>query len=95
MNPDSTQTNSAAENVDPNVAAATPSKGKDDVSAANNAAQAKEWSASDKSATVSSLQDLRDKSPELFKSMMQGIAQQICKDMRESQERLKKNLRGQ
>lgn len=87
----------SSQNVDPNAQQtdATAAKGKTDVSGQANVEQKQAWDAKDKASTISSLEDLRTKSPELFKQMMQGIAQQICKQMKESQERLKKNMRGQ
>ena len=42
---------------------------------------------------ISSTADLREKAPEVWDKMMEGIAQNIIKDMRQRQERLKKMMR--
>ena len=42
---------------------------------------------------VSSLAELKEKAPEVYEKMMQGIAQNIISEMRERQERLKKLMR--
>lgn len=43
--------------------------------------------------TVTSLEDLKTKSPELYKAMIEGIAQNICRKMQKNQERIKKLMR--
>ncbi len=87
------------ENVDPNVQAAsnnaTETKGKEALSAQANSEQKQVWDASNASSKISSLEDLKSKSPELYQKMMEGIAQQICRQMKDGQDRVKKNLRGQ
>lgn len=40
--------------------------------------------------TVSSMQDLKNQSPEVYDAMMEGIAMQICSESRRAQERLRK-----
>lgn len=47
----------------------------------------------DMETTVNSAADLKEKAPEVWDKMMQGIAQNIIKDMRQRQERLKKMMR--
>ncbi|ADI38907.1 putative uncharacterized protein [Waddlia chondrophila 2032/99] len=47
----------------------------------------------DMDTVISSASDLKEKAPEVWDKMMQGIAQNIIKDMRERQERLKKMMR--
>jgi hypothetical protein len=97
MDSNSFTSNAPTENVDPNVQAAsnaTQTNGKDALSAQGNVEQKKAWDATSKDSTISSLEDLRSKSPELFKKMMEGIAQQICREMKDGQDRIKKNLRG-
>ena len=42
---------------------------------------------------ISDTADLKNKAPEVWDKMMQGIAQNIIKDMRQRQERLKKMMR--
>lgn len=42
---------------------------------------------------ISSLSDLKDKAPEVWQKMMEGIAQKIISDMRQRQENLKKMWR--
>ncbi len=42
---------------------------------------------------ISSMKDLQNKAPEVWDKMMEGIAQNIIKDMRHRQERLKKMWR--
>ncbi len=39
---------------------------------------------------ISSMSALRTESPKMFKAMMDGLAQSICKQMKEGQERIKK-----
>ncbi|HEY4831652.1 MAG TPA: hypothetical protein VIH61_03730 [Waddliaceae bacterium] len=43
--------------------------------------------------TVGSLAELKEKAPDVYNMMMQGIAQNIISEMRERQERLKKLMR--
>ena len=38
---------------------------------------------------VSSLEDLKNKAPEVYQKMMEGIAMKICNEMRSSQDRIK------
>ena len=38
---------------------------------------------------VSSMEDLKNKAPEVYQKMMEGIAMKICNEMRSSQERIK------
>lgn len=42
---------------------------------------------------IKSLEDLKTKSPKLYEMMMQGIAFNICNEMKDSQERLKEMMR--
>lgn len=42
---------------------------------------------------IASMKDLQEKAPEVWDKMMEGIAQNIIKDMRQRQERLKKMWR--
>lgn len=42
------------------------------------------------SGTVSSMADLKEQAPEVYKAMMQGIAMNICRDMEHHQARLHK-----
>jgi hypothetical protein len=42
---------------------------------------------------VTSMADLKDKAPELYKRMMQGLAQNIIGRMRDAQRRLKESMR--
>ena len=49
----------------------------------------------DSSSTVSSLNDLKEKAPKVYKAMVMGIAQNICNEMQHSQERLKKTMKGE
>ena len=42
---------------------------------------------------ISNTADLKEKAPEVWDKMMEGIAQNIIKDMRQRQERLKKMMR--
>lgn len=42
---------------------------------------------------INSLQDLKKKAPQVYKMMMEGIAMNICNEMRSHQERLKKMMR--
>jgi hypothetical protein len=45
------------------------------------------------STPITSLADLKDKAPEVYKAMMEGIAQNIINKMNDHQERLKKLMR--
>lgn len=45
------------------------------------------------STTISSLDQLKKKAPKLYKQMLEGIAMNICRDMKDHQERLKKLMR--
>lgn len=45
------------------------------------------------STQIGSMSDLKDKAPELYKAMMQGLATNICNDMKDHQERLKEMQR--
>lgn len=45
------------------------------------------------STTINSMEELKEKAPEFYKKMMEGIAMTIIKDMRQHQERLKKMMR--
>ncbi|MCB1135792.1 MAG: hypothetical protein KDK78_05960 [Chlamydiia bacterium] len=57
-------------------------------------APAKEFIASDAHIkNISSMEDLRKKNKDLYRIMMEGIAQQILSDMRRSQQRLKDTIR--
>lgn len=47
----------------------------------------------DMNTKVSSAADLKEKAPEVWDKMMEGIAQNIISDMRKRQERLKKMMR--
>lgn len=42
---------------------------------------------------ISNMNDLKEKAPEVYKMMMEGIAQNIISKMNEQQERLKKMMR--
>lgn len=42
---------------------------------------------------VNSLSELRTKAPKVYNAMMQGIAMDICNDMKHHQDRLKKLVR--
>jgi hypothetical protein len=42
---------------------------------------------------ISSMADLKEKAPELYKKMMQGLAQNIIGRMRDAQKRLKESMR--
>lgn len=42
------------------------------------------------SGTVSSIADLKEQAPDVYKAMMQGIAMNICRDMEHHQNRLHK-----
>jgi len=42
---------------------------------------------------ISSIEDLKKKSPELYQKMLEGIGMAICNDMKEHQNRLKKLMR--
>ena len=44
------------------------------------------------STKINSLDDLKKKSPELYRKMMEGIAMSICSDMKEHQDRLKQMM---
>ncbi len=43
--------------------------------------------------SVSSMADLKEKSPKVYNAMMQGIAINICREMQDHQRRLKKITR--
>lgn len=45
------------------------------------------------STKIGSLNDLKEKSPELYNKMMQGIATNICNEMKDHQDRLKRLMR--
>lgn len=45
------------------------------------------------STRFNSLEDLKEKAPQVYNAMMLGIAQNICKDMQEAQQRLKTMMR--
>lgn len=45
------------------------------------------------STQIGSMSDLKDKAPELYKAMMQGLATNICNDMKDHQDRLKEMQR--
>lgn len=45
--------------------------------------------------SFNSMADLKDKYPELYNRMMQGIAINICRDMQRAQTRLKQEMRRQ
>jgi hypothetical protein len=45
------------------------------------------------SGSVSNMKDLKEKAPEVYKAMMQGIAQTIISKMHTQQEHLKKMMR--
>ncbi len=45
------------------------------------------------STSFNSMKDLKEKAPEFYDKMMEGIAMTIIKDMRRHQERLKKLMR--
>lgn len=47
----------------------------------------------DMKTTISSMEDLKRKNPELYKMMMQGIATGMISEMRRRQERLKQMMR--
>lgn len=47
----------------------------------------------DMNTKVNSTADLKEKAPEVWDKMMEGIAQNIISDMRKRQERLKKMMR--
>lgn len=49
--------------------------------------------ATSSSATISSVEDLKKKDPKLYNMMMQGIAMNICGDMKHHQDRLKEMIR--
>lgn len=42
------------------------------------------------STRFNSMADLKEKAPKVYNAMMQGIAQNICRDMEQAQARLKK-----
>lgn len=42
------------------------------------------------STTVHSMEDLREKAPKIYNTILEGIAMEICNKMKASQERLKK-----
>jgi len=66
-----------------------------DPTTAGNAAQANKTSKKsfDADTKISSVGDLREKAPEVFDKMMEGIAMNIISRMRKAQERLKKMWR--
>lgn len=41
---------------------------------------------------ISSLEDLREKAPEVYQKMLEGIAQKIVNEIKEHQDRLKKMM---
>lgn len=45
------------------------------------------------STQIGSMSELKDKAPELYKAMMQGLATNICNDMKDHQDRLKEMQR--
>lgn len=45
------------------------------------------------STTIGSMSELQTKAPELYKAMMQGIATNICNEMKDHQDRLKEMQR--
>lgn len=47
----------------------------------------------DSSSSVSSMADLKEKSPEVYNAMMQGVAMKICNEMKSHQDRIKKIMR--
>lgn len=73
----SATTAAASAAADPSKAgtAPTPTAGKEEISSFT---------------TISSMEDLKKKSPELYKKMMEGIANTIVNRMRRQQEHLKK-----
>ena len=44
------------------------------------------------STAVNSLQDLKNKAPQVYKAMMQGIAQSICSFMEDSNQRIREAM---
>lgn len=60
---------------------------------AGNIAQSAGLGTSSESNTVSTMSDIKRKSPKLYQAMMQGIAMNICNTMRDSQDRLKEMWR--
>ena len=45
------------------------------------------------STTVNSIKELKEKAPEVYQKMMEGIAQNICGKMKDHQDRLKQMMR--
>ncbi len=45
------------------------------------------------STTVNSIKELREKAPEVYQKMLEGIAMSICGKMKDHQDRLKKMMR--
>lgn len=55
---------------------------------ASNQSQAPAGTA-DSFTTVNSMSDLKNKAPEVYQKMMEGIAMKICNEMKSSQDRIK------
>lgn len=65
-----------------------------DATTAGAIASSKGASQEDANSTfVSSLSELKEKSPKVYNAMMEGIAMKICNSMRDHQARLKKLMR--
>lgn len=82
------QVQSSAQNV-----AATSSVAADQVSAAGSVSSNTNQKELKMSDTISSLAELREKAPEVYNQMLQGIAMNICGQMKHQQERLKQVIR--
>lgn len=49
-------------------------------------------SATDSNTTISSLEDLRKKSPKVYKLMIESLGRQICSEMKKHSDKLKKMM---
>jgi hypothetical protein len=83
--------NTASESI--SSAPVQPSSSDPSVAAAAAAANASKDMKETTFTKVGSLAELKEKAPEVYEKMMQGIAQNIISEMRERQERLKKLMR--
>lgn len=74
-------------NVQPNPVPQTPST--------IEGAPAQQPAKAEGSTVIRNLDDLKELAPEVYEKQMEAIAADICKQLRDSQERYKKAARGQ
>lgn len=83
----------AGENVSLNVSAPTEAPSSKNAATAGNIAQSNSAEGYTSSTKIDNMADLRKKAPKVWRAMLMGIAQNICAEMREHADRLKKMIR--